>query len=140
MSLSPHLTLHNAARAEAYLRTKCHLDPSSHLATIDMADNGGFAPFGGRGWDLQCGLSRGLPPYQMASRSIKPDMGQNWGGCALFEGGELGPYLTMWSGPRPTFVPSFILIHRNVWPQYTNVTDRQTGQAGQRDRQDNGPI
>jgi len=30
-------------------------------------------------------------------------------------------------------MPSFILIHRTVWPQYTNVTDRQ-------DRQDNGPI
>jgi len=25
------------------------------------------------------------------------------------------------------------LIHPTVWPQYTNVTDRQTGQ-------DNGPI
>jgi len=25
-------------------------------------------------------------------------------------------------------MPSFILIHPSVWPQYTNVTDRQTGQ------------
>jgi len=25
-------------------------------------------------------------------------------------------------------MPSFILIHPTVWPQYTNVTDRQTGQ------------
>ena len=33
-------------------------------------------------------------------------------------------------------MPSFILIHPTVWPQYTNVTDRQTGQRGQ----DNGPI
>ena len=31
---------------------------------------------------------------------------------------------TMWPGPRPTCMPSFILIHINVWPQYTNVTDR----------------
>ena len=31
----------------------------------------------------------------------------------------------MWPGPRPTSVPSFILIHPTVWPQYTNVTDRQ---------------
>jgi len=35
-------------------------------------------------------------------------------------------------------MPSFILIHPAVWPQYTNVTDR-TGQKGQ-DRQDDGPI
>jgi len=30
-------------------------------------------------------------------------------------------------------MPSFILIHPTVWPQYINVTDRQTDrQAGQR--------
>jgi len=28
-------------------------------------------------------------------------------------------------------MPSFILIHPTVWPQYTNVTDR-TGQTVQR--------
>ena len=32
----------------------------------------------------------------------------------------------MWPGRRPTSVPSFILIHATVSPQYTNVTDRQT--------------
>jgi len=32
----------------------------------------------------------------------------------------------------PTSVPSGIMIHPTVWPQYTNVTDRQTGQTGQR--------
>jgi len=31
-------------------------------------------------------------------------------------------------------MPSAILIHPAVWPQYTNVTDRQT------DRTDNGLI
>jgi len=30
-------------------------------------------------------------------------------------------------------MPSFMLIHPTVWPQYTNVTDRQ-------DRTDNGTI
>jgi len=34
----------------------------------------------------------------------------------------------MWTGPRPTPtclpLPSFILIHPTVWPQYTNITDR----------------
>ena len=37
---------------------------------------------------------------------------------------------TMSSGPRLTSVPSGILIHPTVWPQYTNITDSQ----------DNGPI
>jgi len=36
--------------------------------------------------------------------------------------------------PRPTCVPSFILIRPTVWPQYTNVTER-IGQTGQTDRQ-----
>jgi len=40
------------------------------------------------------------------------------------------PSNTLWSGPRPASVPSGILIHPTVWPQCTNVTDRQdrTGQ------------
>jgi len=33
--------------------------------------------------------------------------------------------------PMPIFVPTGILIRPTVWPQYTNVTDRQTGQTGQ---------
>jgi len=37
-------------------------------------------------------------------------------------------------GPRPTSVPSGILIHLTVWPHNTNVRDRQTGQTGQRSR------
>jgi len=41
---------------------------------------------------------------------------------------QLDPSNTMSPGPRTTSVPSGILIHPTVWPQYTNVTDRQTGQ------------
>ena len=40
----------------------------------------------------------------------------------------------MWPAPRPTGMPSFILIHPTIWLQYTNVTDktdRQTGQTQQ---------
>jgi len=33
------------------------------------------------------------------------------------------------AGAEPTFVPSFILIHPIVWPQYTNVT-RSTDMTG----------
>jgi len=47
--------------------------------------------------------------------------------------GELGPHLTMSPGPRHTLIPSGILIYPTVWPQYTNVTDRQ-------DSLDNGPV
>ena len=36
---------------------------------------------------------------------------------------------TMWPGPRigprPTFIPSGILIHPSIWPKHTNVTNRQ---------------
>jgi len=37
---------------------------------------------------------------------------------------DLGPSNAMWPGPRPTSVPSFILIHPTIWPQYTNVRVR----------------
>ena len=41
----------------------------------------------------------------------------------------------MWRGPRPTCLPSFILIRPTVWPQCTNITDRQTDRQGTTDRQ-----
>ena len=37
----------------------------------------------------------------------------------------------MWQGTRPTSIQSFIWIHPTVWPQYTNVTDRQDRQDRQ---------
>jgi len=43
----------------------------------------------------------------------------------LSVGGAGSPSNTMWPGPRPMHIPSGILIHTTVWPQYTNVTDRQ---------------
>ena len=54
---------------------------------------------------------------------------EKWGGgcCAPFRtwGEEAGsPSSTAWPGRRPTSIPSGILIHLTVWPQYTNVTDR----------------
>jgi len=55
-----------------------------------------------------------------------------------FGGGEAGsPSNTMWPGPRPTYMPSLIFIYLIVWPQYTNVTDRQ---AIQTDRQTNNGL
>jgi len=49
--------------------------------------------------------------------------------------GAGSPSKTMLLGPRPTSVPSDILIHPTVWPQYTNVTDRQTDRTHRHDRQ-----
>jgi len=64
--------------------------------------------------------------------------GPKIGGLCPFRGGGAGsPPNTMWPGPRPTYVPSFILIRPTVWPQYTNDTDRQTDrQDRQADRAD----
>jgi len=39
------------------------------------------------------------------------------------------PSNTMSPWSRPTSVPSGILIHPTVWPQYTNDTEKQTGQT-----------
>ena len=49
-----------------------------------------------------------------------------WQGAAVpLSGVEAGsPSNTISPGPRPTSVPSGILIHSTVWPQYINVTDR----------------
>jgi len=123
--------------AEAYRRTKCHLDPSSHLATTDMGQKlGGYALFGGGLVPhlAQCDMRRGLPPYQVASWSIQPAiwpqqiLAKNFGGsrgCAPLGRGAVSPSNTMWPGPRSTCMRSCTLIHVTVWPQYTSVIDRQ---------------
>ena len=82
---------------------------------------------------------------QMGDRLATIDMGQKLGGVPLSsgegEGAELGPHLTQCgrSLGLPQSVPSFILVHPTVWPQYTNITDRQTAQMGQ-DRQRSDSI
>ena len=71
-----------------------------------------------------------LPSDSLIHRAIWSQQiwAENWG-LYPFGGGLAGsPSNTMWPGPRPTCMPSFILIRPTVWPQYTNVTDRQTGQ------------
>ena len=140
------------ARAEAYLRTKWHLDPSSPLDTINMGRKvGTSAPifWGEPGPHLtQCCLGRGRPPYQLPSGiwihlAVWPQhtWAKNRGrGCTPF-GGAGSSFNIMWPGPRPTFIPSGILIHPTVWPLYTNVTDRTNGTGQDRTGQtDNGPI
>ena len=96
-------------------------------------------PFGAMGPHLtQCRLGRGLP-YQVASWSNQlfghNRHGPKIGGCATLGRGEpWSPSNAIWPGPRPTSMLSFTLMHPTVWPQYTNVTNRQTRQT------DNGPI
>jgi len=61
------------------------------------------------------------------------DMSQKGGLLCPFQGRGTGsPSNAMWPVPRPTSVPSGILIHPTVWPQCTNATDIQTGQGRQR--------
>jgi len=67
--LGPHLT--QSRLAEAYLHTKWHLNPSSHLATTDMGRKLEPVPLLGEG-ELgphltQCGQGRGLPACQVSS-------------------------------------------------------------------------
>jgi len=69
--LGPHLTQCGLDRdLPAYPVASSILDPSSHLARIDMDRKVGeeLCPFlGGAGPHLtQSGLGRGLPPYQVA--------------------------------------------------------------------------
>ena len=65
----------------------------------------------------------------LCSHLAATDMGRKLGAVPLWERGSWAPSNTVWSWPWPTCVPSFILIRQTVWPQYTNVTDRQTGQT-----------
>jgi len=74
----------------------------------------------------------------MGDRLATIDMGRKVGGelraaVPLSVGRAGSPSNTVSPEPRPTSVPRGILIHPAVWPQYTNVTDKQ-------DRQDKGPI
>jgi len=122
---SPHNTMW-PSWAEAYLRTKWHLDPSSRLAATDMGRKlGSLCPLGMElGPHLtQCCPGRGLPPHQVAPWSTQP-FGHNRHGpkigglCPLLRGAGAGsPSDTMSLGPRPTSLPSDILIHPAIWPQ-----------------------
>jgi len=59
------------------------------------------------------------------SRLATIDVGQKLGAPPLWVKGAGSPCSIMWPGPRPTCMPSFILIRPTVRPQCTNVTDRQ---------------
>jgi len=91
---------HRVAWAEAYLRSKWHLSPSSRLATTDIGRKlGGCVPLGERelGPHLTMSRSRGLPPartkWQLdpCSRSATIDVGQKLGAPQLLGEGDGSP-------------------------------------------------
>ena len=110
------------ARAEAYLSTKWHPDPCSRLVTIDMGRKLGrrLCPHFGEeelGRHLtQCRLSRGLPPYQVASWSMQP-FGHNG------------------HGPKIGGLPACQVSSWSVQPFGHNTPTLQTGQDRQTERQ-----
>jgi len=59
-------------------------------------------------------------------------MGRKFGAASFRGGGTGTPSNTKWPGPSSTCMPSCILIRPTIWPQYTNVTDRQDRQDKQR--------
>jgi len=86
----------------------------------------GRGNFEGEGWPIIQGRSA-------VSCATAPIPKSGVGAVPLSVGLAGYPSNTVWPGTRPTGVPSDILIHLTVWPQYTNVTNRQ-------DMADNGPI
>jgi len=103
-----------------------YLSPSSRLATTDIGRKLGAVPREGElgPHPTQCQVGRGLPLYQVASWPMHPfchnRRGPKIGGLRPFLGsGARSPSSTVWPGPRPTSMPSAILIHQDIWPQQT---------------------
>ena len=87
------------AWAEAYLRTKWHLDPSSHLATTDMGRKGWAVPLGGGGAGSPSNIMWTGPKPTSVPRGIlmhpaiwpQQTGAENWGALPLFLEGSLVP-------------------------------------------------
>jgi len=117
---------HNVVLAEAYLHTKWHLDPSIHLAAIDTGQKLGAVPLSGGGsWVPIQHKVAWAKAYRHTKWHLNPSsrlyttvMGQKLGRELSPFLGELGPPSnTMSPRPRPTSVPSGILINPAVWPE-----------------------
>jgi len=61
-----------------------------------------------------CEINKSSPVAEMGDHLATIGMGRNWRGAAVGAG---SPSNTMWPGPRPTSLPSGILINPTVWPQ-----------------------
>jgi len=128
------------AWAEAYLHTKRHLDPSSHLATKHGPKSGGCCPlpFWGNGSPSNT-MWPGLRPISiprgiLIQLAVSPQQtwAENWGLCPFGEG-QLGPHVAR---ARPTSMRSSGYIqmfgHNTPTKQTDTQTDRQrTDSKGQ---------
>jgi len=54
---------------------------------------------------------------EMGDRLVTIHVGRKLGALPFFGGGAGSQSNTMWPGPRPTFLPSGILIHPAIWPR-----------------------
>ena len=81
----------------------------------------------------QCHLGQGLPPWHPdpSSHLGTTDIGLKVGAAVSLLWGNWVPSNTMRPGARPTSIPSGTLIHPTIWPQYTNITDRQDRQQSE---------
>jgi len=113
---------HSVAWTEVYHRANWHLDPSSHLATIDMSRKWGVLcpSLGGAGSPSNTMSPEPRPTSIPSGILIHPTVSRQqtwakiWRLCPF--GGPGSPTKTMWPGSRPISVPSGILIHPAVWP------------------------
>jgi len=124
--LTPIGTTCRSCEAKKTNKSSAVAEMGDRLATIDMGRKVGvlLCPFRRRGCS---------PSNKMAPWSMKPFghniHGPKIGGCAHLGRVAGSPLNTMWPGTRPTSLPSFVVIHPTVRPQYTNVTDRPDRQT-----------
>ena len=108
------LVVYNVAWAEAYLRTQWHHDPSSRLTTTDMGQKLGRLLWhffvGGDNVAWVEAYLRTKCHLNPSNRLATTDMGRKLGDVPPFVGGAESPINTMSPWPRPTAVPSGILI------------------------------
>jgi len=130
--LGPHLT-HSPGLA--YLHAKYHLDPSSHLVTINTRRKfGGSIPFWGGGAGSTSNTVAWAEAYlhtkwhfDSCSHLAATDMGRKLGGCAPLGEGEPDPHLTQ-CGQAETYLHTKFHLDPSNCLLNTDKQDRQTGQ------------
>ena len=127
----------NVAWAEAYLRNKWYLIHPAVWAQDMGRKLGALSHFwGGRAGSPSNTMLLGSRPTFLSSgilihRAVWPQQtgSKNWGLCAPFlVWRKLGPHLSQCGRPRPTSIPSFILIHPSNRLAAIHQRHRQTGE------------
>ena len=101
----------------------CSLSRSCLVHTVDRFDSEG-------GWfsndqviflTVSCVFgNKSSAAAEMGNRLAIIGMGRKVGAAMPLSGRGAGsPSNTMWAGPRPTSIPSGMMIHTDVWPQQT---------------------